>query len=189
MPGNDQPPYPPPPENDPYGSVPPPGGAGGPDRLGEPFGRPKKGKGLAIGVAAAAVLLLVGGGVGTYFLVSNSDGDKSDEPETVSVEEHCAGMDKAYKLVGDDPSGDPQEFADAIEAAGITEDMTEDQVAGREVVIRVIGEASSYDELQSVDEGFTKEETRQTNAYFEYYSDHCTTTEAPSEGSSSNPTP
>lgn len=160
---NEQPPTPPTPSDSEPGALPE---------------LPTKKNALIIGLAVLALLAVVGGGIGAFLLLNDSDEDKDDQEsaEVVEVTDWCASMMAAYTELGSNESiedSDPEDFADALDGAGITEDMSDEVLDGRTKTIQVIRDAESYEGIEDIDETFSAEEKASTDAFFAYYTEKC----------------
>jgi hypothetical protein len=144
----------------------------------------KNNKGLIIGVAVAAAIIVVGGIVGAIALIANSDGNddnKKAEAKTSSVEDFCKvikAMDSSTKT-----ADDPTIVSDALRDAGTPKDMADDEKAGRDLLINIGDDAKDGPAAEKAVTDLNKDDTAKVQAFITYIGKACAPT------ASETPTP
>ena len=188
MSGNDQPPTPPqPPGSAPDDEPTPEPPADEPDYVIEPpapgesdAAQPNKNKGLIIGVAVAAAIIVIGGIVGAILLIANND-DDDDKKEETSVSDFCDVIKEMDESEG--TADDPTIVSDALRDAGTPKDMSDDEKAGRDLLIDIGDDAKDGPAAEKAVSDLNEDETALVQAFITYIGKACaepTPTESPS---------
>jgi hypothetical protein len=123
----------------------------------------------------AAAIIVIGGIVAAVVLLGGDDDDdnKKDEAEVVSTEDFCQGMADVYAI--DSATATPGDISDGLRDAGVTEELTDDQVAGRDLVIEIGDTAKDNKEAEKNYNALTGDEKAQADGFFTYVQTNCAT--------------
>ncbi len=97
-------------------------------------------------VAAALILLVLAAGCG-----DDSKDDASKEPErktASSTEDFCAAITEFSQAAGGTDWAAVQKAADSLESTGLPEDAPEEAGQGYDVVLELVGEYDSNEEIE-----------------------------------------
>jgi len=198
MSGNDQPPTPPQPPGSAPDDEPTPVGppqdespesespTDEPDYVIEPpppgefdAAQPNKNKGLIIGVAVAAAIIVIGGIVGAILLIANGDDD--DDKKETSVSDFCKVIEEMDESEG--TAEDPTIVSDALRDAGTPKDMSDDEKAGRDLLIDIGDDSKDGPAAEKAVGDLNEDETAKVQAFITYIGKACaepTPTQSPS---------
>jgi hypothetical protein len=142
--------------------------------------QPNKNKGLIIGVAVAAAIIVIGGIVGAILLIANSD-DDDDKKEETSVSDFCDVITDMDESEG--TAEDPTIVSDALREAGTPKDMSDDEKAGRDLLIDIGDDAKDGPDAEKAVSDLNEDETAKVQAFITYIGKSCaepTPTQSPS---------
>lgn len=147
------------------------------------------GKHMKHSLLAASLVLVAGTAVGC----GGDGGGGGGAPDDASTADFCGVFDDFYKVVGElGADAENSELIKALkdtgedlEEVGTPEDIPEDARAGYELTVQTIAdldEDATQEELDGLEEEFSEEEKKQSDAFDEYLADTCEDeVEAPTE--------
>lgn len=128
----------------------------------------------------AAGLALV---AGTTLGCGGGDKEAAEVPPSASKEEFCGAFEDFYAEVSAIEQGDTAQRVDAIKAfgqelddLGVPEGTPEDARQGFDVTVDAIADIpddATEEDLAAIDEGFSQEETEQSDAFNAYLTETC----------------
>jgi len=140
-----------------------------------------KNKGLIIGVAIAAAIVLIGGIFGAIALIGGDDDDDKKDEET-SVADFCDVIKEMDSSEG--TADDPTIVSDALRDAGTPKDMTDDEKDGRELLIDIGDDSEDGPAAEKAVQELEEDDTAKVQAFITYIGKACTPAPDPTDAPS-----